>query len=87
MVDDRVVGLTRHGRRALQTGLDGLSAETQLAIELIACTGDITEDHLAELIDQCIAHYGSTDRALLAIKTGRARVQPDDQNALREVRK
>jgi hypothetical protein len=73
-----VVGLTRRGRRALQAGLDGLSPETQLAIELIARTGDIAEDHLTELIGQCITHYGSADRALLALKTGRVQIQPDD---------
>jgi hypothetical protein len=78
MSGDHVVGITRRGRRALQAGLDGLSAETQLAIELMARTGDIAEDHLTELIDQCITHYGSADRALLALKTGRVQIQPDD---------
>jgi hypothetical protein len=78
MVGDSVINLTRRGRRALQAGLDGLSAEDHLVVELIACTGNISEDHLTELVDQMLAHYGSTDQALLAIKTGCVRVQADD---------
>jgi hypothetical protein len=79
---DDIVNLTRRGRRALRAGLDGLSAETQLAMEILKRTGTVTAGHLDELVGQCIDHYGSAERALTALKSGRVRldkvIQPDD---------
>jgi hypothetical protein len=73
--DGRRVVVTRAGRRAYRAGLDGLSLETQLLMELAMRTSGITPGHLAELVGQCVAHYGSAEGALVAIKSGQVRVR------------
>jgi hypothetical protein len=82
-VDDAEVRLTERGRRALRAP-DGLRADHLLYIEILAriggCAGDKNVD---DKTDELLAHFGSAEAALTAVKYGQVGFQTitdDDQS-------
>ena len=85
-VDDAEVGLTERGRRALRAP-DGLRADLLLYLEILAriggCAGDKNVD---DMTDELIAHFGSAEAALTAVKCGQAgfqKITDDDRSNAR----
>ena len=62
--------LTRRGRRALRAGLDGLSPEATLAMEIMARVECGTLDNATDLYDELVDRYGSPENAIVALKSG-----------------
>jgi hypothetical protein len=82
-VDDAEVELTECGRRALRAP-DGLRADHLLYIEILARIGGCAgEKNVDDMTDELIAHFGSAEAALTAVKCGQVSFQkiPDDDQS------
>jgi hypothetical protein len=66
------IKLTRRGRRALKAGgLDGISAEVTLLMEIIKRSdGAWIWTTYPTFVDQLLERYGSHEQAIVAIKSG-----------------
>jgi hypothetical protein len=73
-MNDAVIKMTKAGRRAYETGLDGLSPEVQLVMEISMRAEGIAEENLSALAAELIARYGNAEEALAAVKSGQANI-------------
>ena len=65
------VKLTRRARRAWKAGLDGLSPGATLAMEIMARVKHAELENISEMITDLIERYGSPEKAIVAIKSGK----------------
>ena len=74
-VDDVEVGLTERGRRALRAP-DGLRADHLLFLEILARLGGCAGGkNVEDIWEELIAHFGSAEAALTAVKCGQVGFQ------------
>jgi hypothetical protein len=64
------VRLTRRGRRALKVGIDGLSLDTTLALEIMGRVQHATIENVTEMMAELVQRYGSVEDAIVAVKSG-----------------
>ena len=74
-VDDAEVELTEHGRQMLRAP-DGLQADLLLLLEILARIGGCAGGkNVEDMTDELIAHFGSAEAALTAVKCGQVGFQ------------
>lgn len=82
-VDDAEVELTEHGRQMLRAP-DGLQADLLLLLEILARIGGCAGGkNVEDMTDELIAHFGSAEAALTAVKCGQVgfqKVTDDDRS-------
>jgi hypothetical protein len=71
----RIANITKSGRRALRNDTQ-MTPLQRLFLEIVARTGNITEEHMFELADEMVRTMGSVDAALLALKSGQIEFEP-----------
>jgi hypothetical protein len=65
-----VIKVSKAGLEAFKIGLDGVSLEAQLMMEIIVRVSEIDSEQLIDLAEELEERFGSTEEALLAIKWG-----------------
>jgi hypothetical protein len=79
--DDDEVRLTERGRRALRAP-DGVQADHKLYVEILARIGGCADGkNVDDMVDELIAHFGTADAALTAVKCGQVgfeKINDDD---------
>ena len=82
-VDDAEVRLTECGRRALRAP-DGFQADHLLYLEILARIGGwVGAKDVDGMTDELIAHFGSAEAALTAVKCGQVgfqKITDDDRS-------
>jgi hypothetical protein len=81
--DDEVVALTERGGRCLRAP-DGVPADELLILEILARIGGCARaKNVEDMTDELIAHFGSAEAALTAVKCGQVgfqKVTDDDRS-------
>jgi hypothetical protein len=67
----KLATLTKRGKQTLRSGMDGMSAEDQLTLEVMAKIGEVEMENLLDVLVELVEHYGSDEAALVAVKSGK----------------
>ena len=70
MSHDPMMTLTRRGWRMLRAGLDGLSADHVLTLEVMSRIKYGRAKNIDDLVDELIRRFGSAEDAVVALKSG-----------------
>jgi hypothetical protein len=73
--DDKIeiVNITPQGRAALRK--DQPQGMELLILEVMSRTADVTVDHILDLVDQLVDHYGAPEPAIEALRAGKVKLQ------------
>lgn len=71
----KVFNLSKKGRAALK-GTDPLTDKQLLIMEVVARTGNITQEHCCDLATQIILKMGSAEAGLEAVRDGTITITP-----------
>jgi hypothetical protein len=69
----KIAQITAKGRDALRN--DRCQGADLLVVELASRTGAVERGHLQELAVELLHHYGTPERAVAALKTGRVKLE------------
>ena len=64
------IRMTKRGRRALRAGLNGLSPEARLAMEILGRIRWASRENVTDLMVQLIDRFGSIENAIVAVQVG-----------------